>query len=372
MNTSRIDLIWKTCDNYQAAKRKMKIKFFFAVVTVGLCARYFSTNSWNCDNPTLDPIRKGKLLEQAESDLSPPFSSRFSLANYKIPESYNMSRLPSKRIPFVFFHQRKAGGTSTRHLLVKWAHENQLKAWIPCFPTTGANESTTPTPCETYVTPHKRDDEYPELYAGHLFFSSFIRTLVVGHLGEGISEADLKPPKHNNYTCFTSFREPISRIQSCYNFRFIQQASNTTKPKQFSELTPEEVSTYLVTGRSRYGEGCLNEPMRMFSDYGMNEDTVNNLHAQPDAVINHALRQTITRAGTCIVGIMERCDDTQKALMKHMPSVAPFFRCSLHRKRGRVKKGTLDGKQSEAVAEAAKYEAEIYKLANKILDLQMQ
>eukprot|EP00593_Proboscia_inermis_P013327 CAMPEP_0171316226 /NCGR_PEP_ID=MMETSP0816-20121228/71306_1 /TAXON_ID=420281 /ORGANISM="Proboscia inermis, Strain CCAP1064/1" /LENGTH=137 /DNA_ID=CAMNT_0011807951 /DNA_START=138 /DNA_END=548 /DNA_ORIENTATION=- len=128
----------------------------------------------------------------------------------------------------------------------------------------------------------------------------------------------------------------------------------------------------LVTARSSEGEGCLNEPMRIFSDFGPNEDIVNDLVGAGEDIANIALNQTIERAGKCVVGILERCDDTKEVIASYLPFLAPYFKCSNHHQKGKVPKGDLDDDQVDAVLKLAKYEQRVYKQANIMLDTQLR
>ena len=176
------------------------------------------------------------------------------------------------------------------------------------------------------------------------------------------------------FTCLTIFREPVSRIQSCWNFRFVQ--NNGGGGIHWSNLasTPaEDMAAKLTQARSQYGEGCLNEPMRIFSDFGDDEELVNNLtDADNDfGVAELALEQTIERAGRCVVGVLERCADTKATVAKHLPFLAPFFSCENHHNAGEVEKGDLSDDQMKVLLDLSLYEQRAYEKANLMLDAQM-
>eukprot|EP00977_Amphora_coffeiformis_P021647 scaffold9676_cov200-Amphora_coffeaeformis.AAC.4 len=213
---------------------------------------------------------------------------------------------------------------------------------MPCFEN---------LPCETYHTPSRRMKEDITIYGGHLYYTSFMRTFFNDHSGIPAEVAVLQPPEPN-FTCFTTFREPVSRIQSCWNYRMIQESLN--KASKLSDLTPEQTVTSLSSGMSRFGEGF------------------NFLHEQPLAVVDNAMNQTIKRVSQCIVGVLERCEDTKKALEKHLPWFAPYFICEERLNTGKVKKEGLNSNQTKVIEELAVSEIEMYKIANKLLDIQMQ
>ena len=62
--------------------------------------------------------------------------------------------------PFIFYHQRKAGGTSIRGTLAETAHKENFTTYIPCYP---------PVACDTFSFPYNK--KYA-LYACHFQWGS--------------------------------------------------------------------------------------------------------------------------------------------------------------------------------------------------------
>ena len=82
-------------------------------------------------------------------------------------------------------------------------------------------------------------------------------------------------------SCVTIFREPVSRILSCFYYRFASELNLAATNSAFScinNMTNQEIVDVLLRGRSRYGRGCMNEPFRIFSGI-IDEDMINLLNA---------------------------------------------------------------------------------------------
>ena len=151
--------------------------------------------------------------------------------------------------PFVFFHQRKAGGTSIRHGLMIDSKNKHLSNYIMCYSI---------TICDDY---HLPNDKKYAIYAGHFPWNSLI---------------DLNRLHVNNvlnFSCTTNFREPISRIKSCLYYRFSKEISDfqnklsKNKTSQCLQYFPIYELEKLLTKRDKYGNSCLDEPFRILSGF---------------------------------------------------------------------------------------------------------
>ncbi|CAB9510293.1 expressed unknown protein [Seminavis robusta] len=292
--------------------------------------------------------------------------------------------VPSMERPFIFFHQRKCGGTTLRDQIHIAAKKASAPFFIPCYPN-ASNPKKPPefVHCQTYYTPQVSDIRYlpnkqiPIVYGGHFFYPSFQKTLYLFH-NTPHNVPTIEPPRMANFTCLTIFREPIARIQSCWNYRMIQKNYGNDDIINFASIPAIYMKQNLTTAMNKYGEGCLNEPMRIFSDYGDDEFIVNRLHEPHLAdMANHATKQTLSRiADHCVVGVVERCNDTRAAIVKYIPFLEPYINeCSGGGERlnsGVVSKGELDEEQLEVLRELSWYEDEVYQEANRILDAQVE
>lgn len=147
----------------------------------------------------------------------------------------------SEQQPFIFYHQRKAGGTSIRETLAETAEKEDLKSFIPCFP---------PVACDTYHIPY--DKQYA-IYAGHFQW---------GSLDEA---ARFNVSVRGSLSCATNYRQPASRVESCIYFRF-KKLLKAYHTNCIGTLTNEEF-TNLLFQSDRFGQSCLNEPFRILSGF---------------------------------------------------------------------------------------------------------
>ena len=111
-----------------------------------------------------------------------------------------------------------------------------------------------------------------------------------------------------------------------------------------ADIDPQSVniSQLLTTARTNHDEGCLNEPMRIFSDVGWNEDIVNNLdnvlidtdgngeyyETVSTSTAEHVVEQTIKRMSQCVIGILERPEDTKRVLKAYLPWLGDIIQVS--------------------------------------------
>ena len=206
---------------------------------------------------------QGIFPERPPSEASSEAKKPLSILNYNsdFPEYPDN---PSEKNPFMFFHQRKAGGTTIRRALTMATNElNITLTFIPC--------KTLGVECQTYYTPSSTDFKGRIVYGGHLFYNPFIKTLSLHHSSANDDVGgNLMSPPEPKFTCLTIFREPISRMQSCWNYRFVQKNPESERDhvQKMAETSVKDLATRLPTARSIYGYGCMNEPMRIFSDSG--------------------------------------------------------------------------------------------------------
>jgi hypothetical protein len=167
-------------------------------------------------------------------------------SDYRLPDYYTpgYDNYPSVELPFIYFHQRKTGGSTIRSYMKSHfidddddeeeEEEESLSnntshrqptavTYIPC--------KTHELSCETYYAPSVREKQklyVPTVYGGHLYYSSFLRTLRVNHYSfvtkindQNQTVTHRRGPEYNppkpKFTCFTLFRER----KLWYLFRFL-------------------------------------------------------------------------------------------------------------------------------------------------------
>ena len=311
-------------------------------------------------NYTTSYISYNVILEQWNSrasvlatDLSKTLTS---------PPSY----LPSPQHPFVFFHMRKGGGSSIRSILwnsiqkqnqkrsigwIGWIQKQpqtpRLDAWIPCHGR---------TPCVPFSLPPASTNNRKALYAGHVNYAhmaqlvreldrvhssipttkSFRRAYDVDDDSDYSDVPDVvdvivyqgvENDRANLFGgCITNIRPTVSRVESCWNYRMVQDIGGhptRTSPRKVptsSSMTPEEWSVLLPEAVDRYGNGCNNEIARILGDT-QHEQAVNQLSPETSGTHHYGveLDTILGRMAECVIVRVDRCADSNTILRHFLP-----------------------------------------------------
>ncbi|KAL3910198.1 MAG: hypothetical protein SGARI_002241 [Bacillariaceae sp.] len=279
--------------------------------------------------------------------------------------------------------------------------------------------------CATYATPTEpMSNEPPVIYGGHFYYPSVKYTLDLWHGRYQKNDQNEQVParmKNLNpteatttsstppFTCFTLFRDPIERIQSCWNYRMVQehhfkhQRLATYNNDEYSNNDQKHVSipSLLIHARDTYEMGCLNEPMRIFTSVGGDERIINHLwsngndeDADDDLRLlydpSRLVQETIQRSSQCIIGILERPNETNQLLQYYLPWLADFIEFTSPSKlvqgnntqnendknvvlnRGEIAKGVLPNATVAALRDVGRYEIDVYQAANRLLEQQLE
>ena len=286
-------------------------------------------------------------------------SSRDRLATERRPK-------PTLQMPFVFMHQRKAGGSSMRSVLVHAAQQNNLTYWVPCYNKIG---------CENYDPPVDGTAKKFAVFGGHMYWSGVEKAL--GTARGKRPHLDSNVP----FECYTSFREPLSRVASCWDYRGFRAFAGDN----ISAITPAKFHEYLAEGMNSYDEGCNNEPLRLMSDSGRAEEKVNKLTSgtgrEPwcdadgwalDAAAT--LERTLAHLTEhCVVGVLERCEDTKASVEFFFPWLAASFDCGVHlNKYSGSAHSDLTRSEEAEIKHQNRLEYMAYDVANRLLDAQLE
>lgn len=276
------------------------------------------------------------------------------------------ARSPSPARPFVFFHQRKTGGTAMRHLLVNSAKRHHLPYHVKCFNN---------VQCNAYDLP--LNEPLSAVYGGHIYFPSALKAIEQAHVRHPSFEAPFETATEDvGFDCFTIFRDPVSRVASCWNYRF-------PNAPPFQTIDADFVKNHLPTAMSIFAEGCNNEPLRILSDSGRAEEKVNTLTATDDAITAHpgtdwaldavgTLARTLEHMDMCVVGVVERCDETRRVVRHYFPWFVDF-RCDI-KERVSKRSSHPESFRPDVIAEVKRQNAlEVlaYEAANSMLDAQL-
>lgn len=195
--------------------------------------------------------------------------------------SVNLRPLPSPVTvvnitqPLIFFHLRKCGGSSIRLFLKPFCQT--VTCYIPMFNN---------LPGDIYSI-QRADIPATSLYAGHF------RWGVTSELG--IGRPFLYPVK---FSCFFNVRPPVERVLSCFNYRFVERRK-MPELACIGELSPARFRYLLQEGRDQWGQGCLNEPIRIFT--GEEDENVLGHVVSPASLQGEVmLRTSIDNFSQCI------------------------------------------------------------------------
>ena len=142
---------------------------------------------------------------------------------------------PTVDRPFVFIHQRKCGGSSVRDAIFHGAVALGLNdtSYISCY----HNVS-----CWTF-DPHPSVKGARAIYAGHFNWYTVV-------------------PGDRDFACLTTFRHPVSRVNSCLSFVF----PGTRRPVDLvANMTRAQFKQLLLHTHHEFNASCNNEALYMLS-----------------------------------------------------------------------------------------------------------
>ena len=146
-------------------------------------------------------------------------------------------------------------------------------------------------------------------------------------------------PQVASFSCVTMFREPIERVESCYYFRFLNRglAKNF---KCMNNATVSSLESLLRTGVDGFGDGCLDEPFRIFSGVGDNAELeAANDVTSPEFCI--AMRYSMLALSGCSLMVLGEPTSYAQAASA-FPQVGSAFLSMPHANVGKSLKCELD------------------------------
>jgi len=230
-----------------------------------------------------------------------------------LAKSLKVGYKPSENRPFIFFHQRKAGGSTFRQFLYEAANNLGVRSWIPSC-------RFGPIPCAVFALPtHAKF----AVYGGHFRYmeahKNFIVTDFRNYLFQSKQQASAK-----KFTCLITARPTVERVISCWNYRFLQELNLQSKIPHSSNMTASQWDEYLPTAFSKYSEGCNNEFIRNFGDI-QDEILINGLkptgYEKDDLLALRELNNIFDRISGCVVTTLPRCIEGQEAIGYFLPWV---------------------------------------------------
>ena len=208
-----------------------------------------------------------------------PVLDRWTTNAYELASELSKSpwraSLPSPERPFVFFHIRKGGGSSIRTILFRSSKMHGLDHWIPCM---------NGTRCVPFSLPLYNEKQLRKaVYAGHLNWSHMAQ--LMRETTRNVRDRDQPTTnrtfeinddhetertdvylslrdddrQHSFGSCLANIRSTVSRVVSCWNFRFVQAKRGSWNLPVASSMTVEEWETLLSDAVDSFGNGCNNE-----------------------------------------------------------------------------------------------------------------
>lgn len=214
------------------------------------------------------------------------------------------SPIPSYEKPFFFLHARKSGGSLIRYQLKNAGIRLKKETYIACY-----NMS-----CEVYAPPQQRNFS-AEIVAGHFPIDSTQR---VQYFREN-NGTSMHIKNLNELNCMLSYRNPIERVQSCWNYRFMGR--KLKRIKKFSDNSARNISDLLPISIDEFGNGCNNEIVRIMSRKRDSEMKMNamTLERGDGVVMLEILTQILDAMKNCVVVIQEKCEESERNVRNLLP-----------------------------------------------------
>ena len=211
---------------------------------------------------SISKSQPGSYLADREIPHDPwrPVLDRWTTNAYELASELSKSpwraSLPSPERPFVFFHIRKGGGSSIRTILFRSSKMHGLDHWIPCM---------NGTRCVPFSLPLYNEKQLRKaVYAGHLNWSHMAQ--LMRETTRNVRDRDQPTTnrtfeinddhetertdvylslrdddrQHSFGSCLANIRPTVSRVVSCWNFRFVQAKRGSWNLPVASSMTVEE------------------------------------------------------------------------------------------------------------------------------------
>jgi hypothetical protein len=267
-------------------------------------------------------------------------SSSFHSFMIRTDESSIPANRAATTMPFIFFHIRKAAGSTLRNAINQSSFENNLTAWIPCY-TPGHD-------CVPFSLPPT--DQVYNVYASHVNYMHMVQMLEEINSGSSSSGSVEKSPglvqqkyshtlnislEHGKYAtihhlndssiprfnCMTSLRPTISRVVSCWNFRMVEEKLSNWSIPPSDELTAKDWDKLLPVTYDRYSNGCNNEIVRIFTSR-VGETYINSISTtkqERQRVLEQEFEEIAFRLSQCVVIMNHRCEESNLILSHYLP-----------------------------------------------------
>jgi hypothetical protein len=291
-----------------------------------------------------------------------------------IANASNSPFLPSREKPFVFFHIRKAAGSSLRTFIYESSKSHGLDAWVPCLGKWKCVPFSLPPPSEPQA-----------VYAAHVNYAQMAQLL--RETGPNLIGTTTQTFRDRNVTyhsldddrkepfgsCLINIRPTVSRVVSCWNYRFINGAP---KDKGWnipisSNVTAEEWNTLLPEAVDIYGNGCNNEYARILGNT-LDESVVNRISPETYGHVHYQneLETIVSRMSSCVITWAARCKESNKILKHFLPWIKADL-CKLHEKKSQKKEEELSDEVKNVILSQNHFDELVFSFGAKLFEAQL-
>eukprot|EP00978_Attheya_sp_CCMP212_P029649 scaffold106029_cov51-Attheya_sp.AAC.1 len=286
--------------------------------------------------------------------------------------------VPDKKRPFVFFHIRKGGGSTLRGIIKQAAGKHKVSSWIPCFGFGCVPFSLPPTP----------NNQNFDVYASHVNFMHM--TQLFREIG--INKLSTMPKNHKNislkdgtkavvnslddsyplFDCMTNLRPTVSRVVSCWNFRFTQAKSRNWHIPMAHNLTAQDWNTLLPVTYDTFNNGCNNENARIFGSTA--DETVVNTLMPNDPIFLHEFEKAASRMARCVIVMVHRCQESNAIIRHFLPWLNDTNLCGNVNNAARTKgeKKVLHVNASEAILSQNSIDELLFQFGEALFEEQLR
>ena len=124
---------------------------------------------------------------------------------------------------------------------------------------------------------------------------------------------------HQHFSCLTNIRDTVSRVVSCYNYRFLQNGNRMAswEMPNTTEMTADDWTVLLPQAYDKYSGGCNNEMLRTFGS--LNDERMINTLTRNSPFFESELRRATGRMAQCIIVDLDRCKESNAVLRYYLP-----------------------------------------------------
>eukprot|EP01102_Stenamoeba_stenopodia_P022178 TRINITY_DN914_c0_g1_i2.p1 TRINITY_DN914_c0_g1~~TRINITY_DN914_c0_g1_i2.p1 ORF type:complete len:412 (+),score=68.51 TRINITY_DN914_c0_g1_i2:173-1408(+) len=231
---------------------------------------------------------------------------------WDLPLPSQFRSLNDTKAIFAFVHLRKVGGLSIRAALLtyyKSRNENQTNVVFIFCCEFGVR-------CSVYNV-----DPFLGKVVSRADGESAAPVRILGHLPY-VEVQKVETLRNHKADCLTQFRHPLNRTISCFYYRTSEQKL----ARKISDYTPEKLRLFMRQYRDKYGHGCNNEILRMFSPE--TNETILNDPFNPE--FNHTKTRELIEVAKkniaqCVVFMLENPEQNSVISNEWMPEVAELI-----------------------------------------------